>query len=329
VAAVFTLVLLGFGVGGAIVGYVIAALGASLLAWRFLGPLEKGQAPFDWRKLVSFGASTTGFAVAFFLLMSLDLFAVKAMGGSEAEVGYYTSASTLSKAPYYLFAGLAMSLFPSISKSTSSNNTDLTASYIRQSMRYMLILLVPSVLLISATSQDLLSLVYSSRYIDAAGPLSILAYGLGFLTVFLVLSYTIMGGGKPAAALIIALALIAMDIVLNILLIPEYGLTGAAWATTVTGFAGMCAAVVYVYRRFKALMSIRSLGRICLGAGIIYAIALQVSLQSLWLPLIYIGLFGIYCGILLLTNEFNKNDLATFKKIVPMDRLPGGKDVPL
>lgn len=205
VAVVFGLVLLGFGVGGAIGGYVLAALAAFLLAWRFMGPLEKSETPFAWKKLVSFSASATGFAVAFFLLMSLDLFAVKAMGGGEIDVGYYTSATTVSRVPYYLFSGLAMSLFPSISRSTSTNNTDLTASYIRQSMRYMLILLVPSVLLISATSKDLLSLVYSSRYIDAAGPLSVLSLGLGFLTVFFVLSHTIMGGGKPAAALSMAL----------------------------------------------------------------------------------------------------------------------------
>jgi len=46
VVAVFTLVLLGFGVDGAIAGYVLAALAAFILAWRFMGPVEGSKAPF-------------------------------------------------------------------------------------------------------------------------------------------------------------------------------------------------------------------------------------------------------------------------------------------
>ncbi|MDP2730993.1 MAG: oligosaccharide flippase family protein [Dehalococcoidales bacterium] len=322
-AAVFGLVLLGFGVGGALAGYVLATLVAFLLAWRFVGPLGKSQALFDWKKLLSFSAPATGFAVAFFLLVSLDLFAVKAMGIGEIEVGYYTSATTVSRAPYYLFSGLAMSLFPSISRSTSTNNADLTASYIRQSMRYMLMLLVPSVLLISVTSKDLLSLVYSSRYIDAAVPLSVLSFGLGFLTIFFVLSHMIMGRGKPGVVLFMALILVAMDIGLNILLIPTYGLTGAAWATTITGLAGMCAAAVYVLREFKTLLGISSLIKISVAATVIYAIAAQVSFPPLWLPAVYTGLFALYAGILWLLKELNKDDLRTVRKVVPLLKSPG------
>jgi O-antigen/teichoic acid export membrane protein len=111
-----------------------------------------------------------------------------------------------------------------------------------------------------------------------------------------------------------------------VFLIPKYGLVGAAWSTTITGFLGMCAAVIYVLWRFKALVNLKSLGRICLASLVIYVIALQVSLSPLWLPLIYVGLLVLYGGMLWLMREIKRGDWETFKRIIPMDRFAGGGD---
>ena len=114
VALVFTLVLLGLGIKGAIIGYVLAPIVGFLIAWRFLGPMGRRKSNFDWRRLVGFGIQATLFATAFLLLMSIDLYVVKASGAAEAEVGFYTSATTISKVSYFLFAGLALALLPTL-----------------------------------------------------------------------------------------------------------------------------------------------------------------------------------------------------------------------
>ena len=255
--------------------------------------------------------------------MSVDLFVVKAMIGNDVEVGYYTSATTISKVPYYLFAGLAMTLLPSISQAVVSNDHELTKSYIRQSMRYMLMLLVPGVLLISATSVELVTLVYSSQYVEAGGALSILAFGTGLLTLFYVLAYIVMGSGKPWIILIVALIAVGICVTLNILLIPEYGLTGAAWATTITGI--VCATIIatYILFRFKTLTTPLSLVRIAIASVAIYLIAYYVSIPLVCLPLLYIGLFALYTGLLIITRELTGKDLTIVRNILPGDRYPG------
>jgi stage V sporulation protein B len=328
IAATFLLVLLGLKVKGAIVGYILAAIIGSVLTWRLLGPVEKSRNNFNWRKLVGFSIPAIVFAVAFYLLMSIGLFAVKAMLSDNAEVGYYTAANNIASILYFLFAGLATSILPSISRSTSANDAMLTRSYIRQSMRYMVMLLIPLVLLLSATSTDLLTLVYSSRYIEAASPMSILVFGLGLLSIFFVLTNIIMGSGKPLVIMLMSLVLVGIDTGLNIFLVPRYGLVGAAWATTITGLLGMSVAAIYVFWQFKVLISAKSLGRICLSSVVIYIIALQLSLLPFWLPLIYIGLFILYAGILWLTKELNREDLKTLRKIVPMERFIGRSEIP-
>jgi len=317
VVLVFMLVLIGLSVKGAILGYLGAALLGWLFAWRYLGQVEGEASHFQWRKLLSFGIPATLFSVALFLIMSIDLFAVKAIMRNDTSTGLYTSATTIAKVPYYLFGGLATALLPSISRSTSMNQHTVTANYISQSMRYMLMLLVPAVLIVSATSHSLVSLLYSPTYSQAANPLGVLTIGLAFLAVFFVLAYIIMGSGRPGIALGIVLPLLMVDIVLNIFLIRRYGLVGAAWATTITGLISMIVAGAYVLKRFNTLVNPKSLIRICLASLAVYGIALLIPFTTLFLPLIYVGLVSVYFGLLLLTRELRRDDLETMKRILP------------
>jgi stage V sporulation protein B len=319
IVGVIILVWVGLSVNGAILGYLFGALVGLLLAWKYLRPIERGNKDFEWAKLIKFGIPATLFAVMLLLLMSIDLFVVKAITVGDTDAGLYTSATTIARLPYFLFAGLALTLLPSISRSTAIGDVKLTSTYISQSLRYMLILLIPGILIISATSAGLVTLVYSSRYIEAARPLSVLAFGLGLIAVFNVLCNIIMGSGKPSLALGIALPLVPIDIALNIALIPRYGLLGAAIATTLIGFAGMVAAAAYVLWRFKTLIATKSLLKICIASAVVYAIALNISLSPFLLPLLYIGLFVLYTGLLFVMKELKKEDIETFKRIMPLE----------
>lgn len=318
-AGVIVLVWVGLSVNGAILGYLFGAIVGLLLAWKYLRPIERGSTDFEWRKLMKFGVPATLFAVTLLLVMSIDLFAVKAITMGDTGAGLYTSATTIARLPYFLFTGLALTLLPSISRSTSIGDIKLTGRYISQSLRYMLMLLIPVILMISATSADLVTLVYSSRYIEAAQPLSVLVFGLGLIAVFNVLCNIIMGSGKPGVALGIALPLLPLDIALNIALIPQYSLLGAATATTLTGLTGMVAAATYVLWRFRTLVPAKSLLKICIASAIVYAIALNISLSPFLLPLLYIGLLSIYLGLLLVMKELKKEDIETFKRIIPLE----------
>ena len=87
-------------------------------------------------------------------LMNIDLLFVKAMVIDNAKTGFYTSATTLARTPYFIFIALSATLLPSISKSIANNDFKLTNKYINQSLRYLLLLLIPGTLLVSATSKN-------------------------------------------------------------------------------------------------------------------------------------------------------------------------------
>ena len=317
VAAVFLLVWWGLSVSGAIFGYLIAAAVGALLCWRFLGPLGQRTTDFAASKLLSFGIPATIHSVMMLLIMNTGLYAAKALGQGAAEVGYYTAASTIARVSYTLFVALAATLLPSISRSIADNNPAATRGYIRDSLRYMLMLLIPGTVLMVATAPELLTLTYSAKYVDAAAPLAVLAFALGLLAVFMVLNSVIMGSGKPQVALGMSLPLMVVCIILNLVLIPSYGLMGAAWATFAVSCLGACAGSAYVLARFRALVDPKAVVRICAAAAVIYVVAAIIPTPGPWLPLVYVGLFGLYFGLLGVTRELGRKDVEVLRRMMP------------
>ncbi len=321
VLAVFILVFLGFKVWGAIGGYLMASVVSLIMAYHYWISKDREdtrvRSNFEMSKIIKFAAPVILSSLAFSLVMSLDLFFVKAILREKAQAGFYTSAAALSKVPYFIFLALGETLFPSIAKSTSNKgNEELTKRYINQSLRYALILLVPCAFIISATSRDLISLVYTGRYLAAASPLSILIFGLTFLSLFIILTTVITASGKPRISLAMVVALLLVDILLNRTLVPIYGLIGAAIATTITGFMGVLIAGVYVYNRFHSLTSLLSLFRIVGASSIIYIVACIFSVSGIALIGYYIGLLLIYFVLLFIFREIREEDIQVARSIL-------------
>jgi stage V sporulation protein B len=319
IAGVFTLVFFGYAVYGAIFGYLMGHLaGFALGCYFFKGgnDVRDGRTGFDLKKIINFAVPVIIFFVTFTFLMSADLFFVKRILMENVQVGYYTAASLLSRVSFIILGALGFALFPALSRSTATNDAEQTENYIAGSMRYLLLLLTPLILLVSATSDSLINLFYSSTYLPASTSLSILVFGFGFFTILSILTTIITASGRPRVSMLIVLVLVPLSIVFNMFLIPIYQLEGAALATTVTSLFGVCFAAGYVFKRFKTLINAKSFVNICVASIVIYAIAFRLSLPLFFLPFLYVLLFALYFGILFLMKELNEEDLKTFKGII-------------
>jgi stage V sporulation protein B len=318
ITGVFTLVFFGYGIYGAIFGYLMGPLAGFALGWYFFkGSKRERDARNEFeKKIISFAMPVIIFSVTFTFLISDDLLFVKRILRENVLVGYYTAASMLSRIPFIILGALGFALFPAISRSTAINDVEQTENYISGSMRYLLMFLVPIILLVSATSKDLVSLFYSSAYLPAFLSLSILIFGLGFFTILSIMTTIITASGRPRVSMLIALVLVPLSIVFNMYLIPLYQLEGAALATTVTALLGVCFAAGYVFKRFKTLINAKSFLKICVASIFIYVIALRLSLPPVYLPVLYVFLFALYFCILFLMNELREEDLKAFKGII-------------
>jgi stage V sporulation protein B len=319
VVLVFIFVLLGFRISGAVFGYILASAIALLLS-ICLFKSEKSVQPFDHKMIIKFAIPVIIFSVVSTLITSLDLLFVKAILQDNGKTGFYTAASNLTKTPLPIFYAFSLTLFPSISKSMSLGDLHQTQTYIKSYLRYLLILLIPIVFLVSATSKNLVTLFYSNQFSAAGQPLRFLIFGVLFFSTFTLLVTVINASGRPFISMVFGLAVIPLNILLNIVLIPAYQLTGAAFATVLSILLGLVGAAIYVYAKFGVLFDFTSFLKILCSSVVIFAIATIFPMSGIALLAEYLVLFAIYLFMMYLlksaiTEDMHKVTLA-LKRIV-------------
>jgi O-antigen/teichoic acid export membrane protein len=134
-----------------------------------------------------------------------------------------------------------------------------------------------------------------------------------FYNLAVILSVT----GRPLTALGFSLACIAGDALLNWLLVPRMGLTGAALATALTSLAGTAILALLVTVRFGGLLSIRTLVKLSAAAGLIFGLSALLDLEGPLLILEGVALFGVYIGSMVILKEVHREDLARLTALWP------------
>lgn len=315
-----------FGLPGAVGGYVLAPLatfGAAILIDELyikrrlhFGEKVTGHTfNFPTQTLLAYAGPLTLFLLFYELLLTIDLYFVKALLQNDHLTGLYNAAITVGRIPYYLFAALAMLLLPAISKTTAERNTSETQSLVNKSLRLMTLLLFPMVTLLIVYAAPLLHFFYGNRYNGAEQAMSIFAIGVGFLTVFYVLAFALNGAGLVRIPMWLSLWGFVLMAILNFILIPPYGIVGAALAATLTAFIAMIAILISTEKHFSVRLPLRTF-------GLAFLSALIIALFGYFLPqgaysFLFFGalLFALYFVLLKLFGELKDDDLTPFKKL--------------
>jgi O-antigen/teichoic acid export membrane protein len=309
---VFIFVLFGFGVKGAVGGY-IAAAAAGLLVARGLCNITKIDAKFSLKKILIFSFPIVLFSIATSLLLNVDLLFIKAILQNNKLTGFYAAAANLARPVWLLAGAISGVLLPSVSMSSFNNDIALTKKYINQAMRYTLMLLMPLAFIINGTADGFVQLLYSSKFLASGEPLGILIIGFLIFSLFYICSTFITAIGKPGLSLSFILIVVPIDIVLNLILIPAHQILGAAIATSIAFLIGLLLAGGYILKQYKTLLEFTSFLRISFASIIIYLISIKYHYNGMLLLGEYLFLFLIYFGLLVIFKEINKDELKSIK----------------
>lgn len=311
-----------FGVQGSIAGYVIAPLAVFLVAY-FIDKIwvskkypRSETATFEWKKLANYAWPITLFMLFYELFISIDLYLVQGILKNEHLTGIYNGSLTVARIPYYLFYALTIILLPVISKSTSQNNHKETFSVISSSLRLMLVLLFPGVILMSVYSRQILTLFYGKAFAEGALAMSVLSVGVGFLTIFYVLSFVMNGAGKVKTPMWITFFGLILNTIFNYILIKSYGILGSAIATTITSFCIMTVMLYFISKNFAVSIQLKSLLKIIIASVVLFISTsfLPVSVSLFIVSSLIAG--GIYFAILYLLKEISPADLEMVKGLI-------------
>ncbi len=313
VILVFLFVFLGWGIFGALMGYFLALVLCLILffiIWK--NPVVKSDTFIEERGLVKkvllFSLPITFTALAATSIRNINVLFIKSILHDNTLAGLYTAATTLSNIPFLLFMYLPFVLLPSVSRAVAQQNHVLIQKYIKLSLRWLLLLMLPVIALMAATSTDLLKMFYSSTYIGAASTLSLLVVSVTFLVIFGTLGSIITGSGKPTVEMCLTWLSFLLMVILNYYFIPHYGIVGGAISSLIATCLAMVMGGFYVYRKWGVLVDAVSTVKIVIVSGLVYYLAWLWHFAGFYLVFTY-GLWGLfYVFVLWLLREIRKED---------------------
>jgi stage V sporulation protein B len=311
----------GYALEGAIVGYILVPLSVFFEANLYDTYRKyKPEGFFDWRKLVKYAWPVTFFMIAYEFLITIDLYMVKGILRDDYLTGIYNAAITVGRIPYYLFYALTIILLPTVSKATSSEDEKETEKLVSQSLRLMVMFLMPLCILISIYSVPVIRIFYSQKFAEAAGPMSIFVFGVGFLTVFYVLTFVLNGAGKVKVPMIISFAGLLVNIVATYFLIKSYALYGAVIGTSITSFIVMICILIYTYKYFGYLFRLTSFLKIILASALMYGTSFAFPRENLTFPIWSMILLAFYIFLLYILREFGTFEIELAKSMLRRKR---------
>lgn len=202
-----------------------------------------------FKEIFYFSVPVSLAAIATFLLAYIDVLLL-GFFKTSFEVGIYSAASPTSRLILAFSAALYATLLPSIAELKHSKNY----SEIKKSVKFSAVLqgalLIPFILISFFFSEKIITSLFGPAYASAAPLFKILVLANAFLSIFISLSAVFQAMDRQALPAKVLIFAAALDVILNILLIPKYSLVGAAVSTLA---ASLFACLILVFMLFRTL----------------------------------------------------------------------------
>ena len=166
----------------------------------------------------------------------------------ETAVGYYSAVTQLLAPVMMVFHSIVVSVFPTLCRKFGADIQQLRGSC-ESLLELLLAIALPSAVGLFFLAEPLLVLLYGkAEFAQAAGVLRILAWDLVLIALTHALGQVLLAGMREKLTLQIVVSNIVIHAVLGLVLIPQFGLLGAAVASFATRFVGLVQHYVSVTR---------------------------------------------------------------------------------
>lgn len=224
------------------IGYGAAAVAGLRSAWPAIRPrmhLDAGLA----RRSLAFGIRGQAGNLFQYLGLRLDLLLVPALMNLNAG-GVYFVVVRVAEVVGQIATAAASFLFPGVAGALDDRATRMTERVTRMT----LLLVLAAVVVVGLVAGPLLGAVFGPAYADGAPVLVVALVGIVPLSVCRMIAADLKGRGRPGLASIGSAVMAGAILVLDLLLIPVWGLMGAAIAS-VAAYTLSATALLAAYRR--------------------------------------------------------------------------------
>jgi O-antigen/teichoic acid export membrane protein len=236
--------ILKMGLLGALLSVILSNIIASLygihLVYRSVSPkfLLKSRV---LKSILSFGVMYSAATFVMMLHTKIDILILGKLSTME-QIGFYSLAVAIAtnwQIPFEVGGVI-------ISSSANTEEPEIKNENIARLIRVSLILGVVSYIILFAFAPFLVRVLYGREFIESVGMIRALLPGILLLIISNIMASRLAGDGKPFIFMFIAIPGLILNIVLNLIWIPEYEALGAAYATVVSyTYQAVAGTIVY------------------------------------------------------------------------------------
>lgn len=285
----------GFGVYGPVYGLLFGFAGMA-----FVGVLRSDTRPTtptssSIHSLINYGKYKTISNTSWEIFNWTDVLLLGVFLGST-EVAAYEIAWRVSTVAIIISSTATKTVFPYASKAAAFEDRDKLQEYIRSLLVVVSLVLVPAFFGVLAIADRILVVAFSPEFIIAAMALVILmgqSLVQSIQSVFGQILFAIDRPSLPTRATVVAFV---SNIILNLLLIPRFGLTGAAIATTAAYSINLLIQYIYITNLIEFSIPWSIVGTTFIASLLMYVVLELV--ESEFIANSYAELFGlVFIGV--------------------------------
>ena len=303
---------IGFSLFGVFLGIALAALVPLAFGFASTGSSKhENKNSFRTKTLLIFALPVFAFAFTQNFIMQVDVFFVKGLL-QASDAGFYVAATTLARLPTEAILTITFVLFPLVSETTFSKAMQKARFYVMHSFRYLFLFILPVSFAVSVTAQPLMAAIYGGEYVPGSESLAILALAYIFFALFSISATILVASGNAKRTFAVGLFALLLDIVLNYLLVPLYGMPGAAIATLVSMFAAAVISTVLVFAKFKTF-PLKSVLKAVVAVAVMLFASSFFPAQGILLVVKYLVMIAVYLFVLFALREIKETDFEVLK----------------
>jgi stage V sporulation protein B len=268
------LALLGYGLEGAVVALVLPIVLLGLFSvvalQRQMNRPTRAQSARIFRILLRFGVFVVMGNGMYMLFYNVDRILLGRFT-DDVTVGIYGIAAILSGLVPLIPSAIQLVTGPTIASYWGRGESSNIQTLVNRSMKYTAILIVPISFVGVFLSRDLINLIFGGEYLSATVPLQILLAGFGFGGIFTSVGTALAMTRWVHMGFILGAAQVVANVVLGIVLIPHFGMNGAAVATAASLTLGALLGLYFVQRFIKIAMDWRWFARFLFISALVFA----------------------------------------------------------
>ena len=299
---IITFVLLKSGVGylSPAFGYLFASILSGVtfyFLFRKISPkFFSARTSFDFKffkKLTIFGLPLTASAIIGSSIGQLDILLITYFLDLK-EVALYSVALPISMLLRHFSKSISLIVIP-VSSEIYYQNKELLVEGIKNIHKYVMLLVVPLALTMAIFAPLIISMFFGEGYLGATRALRILAISAIFYSIAHINSNLLLGVGRPGLNAKIMVGLSLTAIILDLFLIPLYGIVGAALGVFIASFVMFFVSLIYLKKNLGYVVPLGIFFRVFLLGGIfLFFINLlrDLSFSNPWAELVVITIIG-------------------------------------